>query len=529
MGSATATPRAERGRRRGTRLTWRLLVFNLLLVFLPIAGLSFLGPYERQLLAAQERAMVQQGRVLSAALSSHGELSADGVRRLLAELGRRSEARLRVVDRSGALLGDSSLLGPRRPLGARAEASAAEKARRNPLYALGAWPFALWQRWFGEAGVDEATRAEYHGTAERLAGPEVAAALRGRYGAATRLSPDSPAAVILYSAIPVRVGGEVAGAVVVSQSTARILAALYEVRLTIFVVFLASVAVAIALSLFLAGTISRPIHGLAAEARALVDGRGRLRGRFRGSNRRDELGELARALEELTRRLEARQAATESFAADVSHELKNPLASIRGATEMLAEAGEAADRRRFLAVVEQEVARMEKLLGSVREIVHLDAPELPEERERVDLAALVGQLVESVCLRGGAAVEVRWTPPAERVVVVGAPERFAALVENLVDNAVSFSPAGSAVEIELTRERSEVRLAVADRGPGIPAEHLERVFDRFFSWRPGDAAGRHSGLGLAIVRAVAEAHGGRASAANRAGGGAVFRVSLPAA
>ena len=336
--------------------------------------------------------------------------------------------------------------------------------------------------------------------------------------------------MILYSAIPVRVGGEVAGAVVVSQSTARILAALYEVRLAIFVVFLASVAVAIALSLFLAGTIvAADRTACAAEARALVDGRGRLRGRFRGSNRRDELGELARALEELTRRLEARQAATESFAADVSHELKNPLASIRGATEMLAEAGEAADRRRFLAVVEQEVARMEKLLGSVREIVHLDAPELPEERERVDLAALVGQLVESVCLRGGAAVEVRWTPPAERVVVVGAPERFAALVENLVDNAVSFSPAGSAVEIELTRERSEVRLAVADRGPGIPAEHLERVFDRFFSWRPGDAAGRHSGLGLAIVRAVAEAHGGRASAANRAGGGAVFRVSLPAA
>ena len=527
MGSATASPKPEPRRRRGARLTLRLLVFNLLLVFLPIAGLSFLGPYEKQLLAAQERAMVQQGRVLAAALAARGELSAADVRRLLAELGRRSESRLRVVDGSGALLGDSSLLGPRRPRGGRAAATA--RARRSPLYALGAWPFALWNRWFAPPEVDEATRAEYQGTAARLAGPEVVAALAGRYGAATRLSPESPRAVILYSAIPVRIGGEVAGAVVVSQSTARILAALYEVRLSIFVVFLASVTGAVLLSLFLAGTISRPIRSLASEAGALVDGRGRLRGRFRGSARGDELGELARALEELTRRLEARQAATEAFAADVSHELKNPLASIRGATEMLAEAAEPGDRRRFLGVVEQEVARMEKLLGSVREIVHLDAPERPEERARVDLTALVGQLVESVRRRTGEGVTLRWHAPGETVFVVGAPERFAALVENLVDNAVSFSPPGGVVEIALARERSEVRLEVADRGPGVPEEHLERVFDRFFSWRPGSTSERHSGLGLAIVRAVAEAHGGRATAGHREGGGAVFRVTLPAA
>jgi two-component system sensor histidine kinase ChvG len=512
--------------RPGARLTARLLLFNVLLVFVPVGGLLFLGPYERQLLESQERAMVRQGRLLAAAIAAGGGLDAERVGRLLRELERRSESRLRVVDTAGRLLADSSLLGPRR---AATPPAPAGRLRESPLYALGAWPFALWQRLKGPSGIDMAAADEYYATSETLAGPELAAALAGRYGAATRLAPAPARALILYSALPVRVDDRIVGAVLVSQSTARILAQLYEVRLAIFAVFLVSLAAAVLLSLFSEATVARPLRALAGEARALVDGRGRLRGRFRGSRRSDEIGELARALEELTRRLESRQAATEAFAADVSHELKNPLASIRGATEMLASAGSIEERRRFLGIVEQEIARMEQLLTGVREIVGLEAPERSPNVVPVDLARLAEQLVESFRLRAEERTAFVVRRDAGPHVVHGEPERFAALLENLFDNASSFSPANGEVEVELSRDGEKVRVEVADRGPGIPDTHLERIFERFFSWRPESDDPRHAGLGLAIVRAIAEAHGGRVVAANRPGGGARFVVELLAA
>ena len=277
---------------RTLRLTPRLLAFNLLLVFLPVAGLLFLGPYERQLLFCQERAMVQQGRLLGAALAAtldagERDLDRDLVRAILGQLGQRTEARLRVVDHDGRLLGDSSLLGPKR-VGAElpSERSAAlERARDNPLYALGAWPFNLWNRWRGSP-IGAAQPGEYYATADRLDGAEVRAALGGRYGAATRIAPGSERAVILYSAIPVRGGESIAGAVVVSQSTVRILEELYEVRLRIFQVFLASLLAAGLLSVYFAGTIARPLRALSGEARAL---------RRLGAGRRDRrAGALAR-------------------------------------------------------------------------------------------------------------------------------------------------------------------------------------------------------------------------------------------
>jgi two-component system sensor histidine kinase ChvG len=514
--------------RRGASLTLRLLLLNLLLVFLPVTGLLLLGPYETQLLVAQESAMVSQGQAIAAALAATGEVSRESARRLLDRLERRGPSRLRVLDREGRLLADSSLLGPRRAR-RRASDASGQRTRMRPLYVLGAWPFALWNRITGRPDLAEADPGEYDGTAETLGGSEIEAALAGRYGAVTRISPPPERSVILYSALPVRVEREVAGVVLVSQSTARILAGIYEVRLAIFQVFLASLALAVALSVYLAGTIARPLRGLAAEARALADGRGRLRGGFRGSARQDAIGELGRALEELTRRLAARQSATEAFAADVSHQLKNPLASIRVAAEMLASADSEGERKRLLGIVEQEAARMDGLLAGVREIVRLDAPETPEERVRVDLGALAEQLAEAFRLRGASSVRVRLESPGDELVVTGAPDRFAVLIENLIDNAVSFAAPGSGVEVALARVATRVRVTVSDRGPGIPAEHLERVFDRFFAWRPDGGDGRHSGLGLAIVRAIAEAHGGRASAANREGGGAIVTVELPAA
>ncbi len=528
----------------------RLLAFNLLLVFLPAAGFLYFKVYERQLLEAQERAMVQQGRMLAAALSGHGEIDPEATRELLRRLEQRTEARLRVVGRRGELLADTSRLGPPGTGREEVEASRSSSSSSSPsspsssypvpretresvLYRGGAVVYRLYRRLnpSAEPSKGASWRTEtFYPSGRPLLGPEVQAALAGRYGAATRPTPGDQRSMTLYSAIPVRSGGQVVGAVLVSQSTFRILGALVEVRLDVFQVFLASVAAAVVLSLLVSTTIALPLRRLRDEANALVDRRGRLRGSFGGSRRSDEIGDLTRALEQLTRRLEGHLRFIESFASDVSHEFKNPLASIRSATEMLAEVEDPADRERLLAVAQREVARMERLLSGVREITEIDAHLEAEAARPVDLGALLSEVAEGFRLRGGRDVRIDLRVPAEPVVVRASPERLGQVFENLLDNAVGFSPAGSAVTLRVERQDGVAAVAVADRGPGIPEEHLDRIFDRFFSYRPGEPRARngHTGLGLAIARAITEGYGGTIAARNRQDGGAVFEIRLPA-
>ena len=510
----------------------RLLLFNVLLVFLPAAGFLYLDVYERELLEAQERSMVQQGRQLAAALSEQGELDREMTRGLLDRLDRRTEARLRIIGRDGTLLADSATFGPRRePAPVPSRESSEEysnalppEARENLVYRAGAWLYKLPGRLLARLGVPEES-SDPESIYRPLEAREVQAALAGRYGAATRRSTGGQRSLTLFSAIPVRSQGKVVGAVVVSQSTFRILGALYKVRLGIFKVVLASVAAAVILSLLVSTTIARPLRQLRDEAAALLDRRGRLRGRFRGSRRRDEIGDLARALEELTRRLEAHLGFIESFASDVSHELKNPLAAIRSSTELLAEVEDPADRQRFLAMVQKEVARMEGLLSSLREITEIDAQLETEKARPVALEGLLKEIVEARCLRADNAVEIKLDAPSEPVLVRASPERLTQVFENLLDNAASFSPAGGTVEVRLNRDGL---VQVDDRGPGIPEAHLDRIFDRFFRYRPLEVSRNgHTGLGLAIVKAIVDGYGGSITARNRPDGGARFEVRLP--
>jgi two-component system sensor histidine kinase ChvG len=521
-----------------TGIPLRLLLFNVLLVFLPAAGFLYLDVYERELLEAQERAMVQQGRHLAAALSDQGDLDRAKAEGLLRRLDRRTDARLRILGPGGTLLADSAALGPRRssaPISQRYAAPASEGARRRLAYRVGAWIYSLPQRvkrLLGEPQL-ESPESFYDHPGKPLLGTEVQAALTGRYGATTRRT-RGQRSLTLYSAIPVRDdgrGGRVVGAVLVSQSTYRLLGALYEVRLGIFRVVLASLAAAIVLTLLVSTTIARPLRRLSDEANALLDRRGRLRGRFRGSRRKDEIGDLARALEELTRRLEAHLAFIESFASDVSHELRNPLAAIRSATELLAEVEDPEDRQRFLGVVQKEVARMEGLLSGVREVTEIDTRLEAEEARPVALDRLLREVVEGRCLRADNRIKVNLHRAPERIVVRASPERLTQVLENLLDNAASFSPADETVEVTVGRDGEAAVVTVDDRGPGIPEAHLDRVFDRFFTWRPGESGGRdgHTGLGLAIVKAIVDGYGGSIAARNRPEGGARFEVRLPAA
>ncbi len=515
--------------RRLSRIWIRLLAFNVLLLFLPAAGVLYLDTFESQMLEAQEQSMVQQGRILAAALGATGTLDPAQAETILVGLNQRITSRLRVIDSAGRLLADSSRHGPQAEGGEVApvgQEAAAQDPRSNWLYRLGASLFRFYDRLTGGPGPGAEER-EFYSAEKIFDGPEIAAALAGRYGATTRVTAGQRS-ITLFSAIPILDdAGEPVGAVLVSQSTFRLLNGLYEVRLAVFKVFVGSVVAAVILSLLLAGTIARPLTLLGNEAAALLDRRGRLTGRFGGWKRQDEIGDLARSLQGMSQRLEERIGFMESFAADVSHEFKNPLASIRTATEMLTEVEEPAQRRRFLALVERDVARLERLLSAVREVSLIDARLDEEEVEPVNLSALLERWLEGRRLRLPGGVTIESELPAEPVEVQANADRLSQIFENLLDNAFSFAPAGSVVEVTLERQGDEALVRVADRGPGFPPEHLDRIFQRFFSYRPEQKGSDHTGLGLAIVKAIAEGYGGSVEAGNRPGGGAEVGVRLP--
>lgn len=513
-------------RRRPSRIGMRLFAFNLLVLFVPIAGTFYLDVYEDRLLETQERGMVQQARVIAAALSVGDALDEARTQAVLSTLGDHGEARIRIYGRDGQLFGDSARLGPVAP--PRATTSYPEPAnpRRRILYRLGTyfvrardWLFGAPRRWFGNTRVEPTSVAEASSPA-----PEVRTALTGKYGAASRPTPGQRS-LTLHSAFPVRQGDQIAGAVVVSQSTYRILQALYDVRLRLFEIVLLSMVVAAVLTTVASSTIVTPIVRLRRSAAALATGRGELSGEFARVSRNDEIGDLARSLEELAARLDAHIKLLESVAADVAHEFKNPLAAIRIAAETISESTSEEERQRFHRMLLRDVDRLEALVSGVRELAHIDAEVSANRRATVDVVALLRSIVEGRQLVSSVPIELH--APTKPLTVAGSHERLTQVFVNLIDNAAGFSVDSAPITVSAEVRGRECVVSVADRGPGIPAAHLDQVFDRFFSYRPDGDRHEHMGLGLAIAKAVVTGYGGTIAARNRPGGGAEFSVALP--
>jgi two-component system, OmpR family, sensor histidine kinase ChvG len=507
-----------------SRIGLRLFAFNLLVVFVPVAGVLYLDVYESRLLRAQERAMVQQARLLAAAASAASQLRAEEFDRLLSGVEGRSTARFRLFDATGALVADSK----QRP-GFASQArdiyagpAAGSDIRQRVLYRLGAAIANARQRASGAIHKVFAAPAEVRSTdSEEGVPPEVLAALAGQYGAATRPTPHERS-LTLFSAVPVWEGNAVIGAVVVSQSTLEVLQSVYDVRLRIFEIVIASLLAATVLTTIAAMTIVKPLRRLRRQATALAERRRPLSEPFPGTERKDELGDVARAFEILTRRLDEQIHLLEGFTADVAHEFKNPLASIRTAAEMVGQAERVEDRERFLVMMLRDVDRLERLVSGAREAARVDGQlghaSSTSASIRDVLTAAVGRLASR-------AADVRLTVAADAE-VKGSPERLAQVFDNLLANAVSLTSEGSEVEVTAQGRSGNVAVTVADRGPGIPDDHLERIFERFFSYRPQSGRGDHVGLGLSIARRIVESYGGTLSARNREGGGAVFEVTL---
>ena len=511
-------------RRRPSRIGMRLFAFNLLVLFVPIAGTFYLDVYEDRLLETQERGMVQQARLAAAALSAGESLDQSRATAVLRALGDQGDARVRIFGRDGQLLADSARFGPPAP---RPNPYAEiPDPRRRVLYRLGTyavrireWAAGAPRRWFGRGRSEPTVSADAAGPP-----PEVRVALTGRYGAASRRTPGQRS-LTLNSAMPVKQGDQVTGAVVVSQSTFRILQALYDVRLRLFQIVLLSMAAAALLTRIASSTIVKPVVRLRQTAAALATGRGALAGEFGRVTRKDEIGDLARSLEELAARLDAHIKLLESVAADVAHEFKNPLAAIRTAAETIAESPSEAERMRFHQMLLRDVDRLEALVSGVRELAHIDTEVAAGRNVSVDVTAMLRTIVENRRLISTTPIELR--VPARPVHVAGSQERLTQVFVNLLDNAASFSPPDTPIAVSAEVRDGKCVVTIADRGPGIPPAHLDRVFDRFFSYRPGTDRREHMGLGLAIAKAVVTGYGGEIRVRNVPAGGAEFQVALP--
>ena len=294
------------------------------------------------------------------------------------------------------------------------------------------------------------------------------------------------------------------------------------------------VAVSIFLSLFLARTIVRPLRRLALAAHRVRLGRSREVNVPRLPSRSDEIGLLARAVSDMSQSLRHRIDNIEAFAADVTHELKNPLASLRSAVDGLDRVEDPELRERLKRIVREDVARLDRLISDISEAARTDAELARATFERVDLGPLIEQIVKSWETRretGDARIAFA-RPRKNSAVVMGKPDRLARAINAILDNAVSFSPAGGLVEIAVARVGDEVRIRIDDEGPGVPPEAREAIFNRFHSVRPeGENFGRHSGLGLAIAQAIVNGHDGEIDVQDRddAPSGARFTIRLPAA
>ncbi|HEY1542064.1 MAG TPA: ATP-binding protein, partial [Xanthobacteraceae bacterium] len=352
---------------------------------------------------------------------------------------------------------------------------------------------------------------------------------------------DDRGRVIVSVAVPVQRFRSVRGVLLLSTQGNDIDQRIEAERRKVIKTGAIAAVIMVGLSILLAGSIARPVRRL-SEAAELV--RRRITGRVDipdFTRRRDEIGHLSGALRDMTNALYSRIAAIESFAADVAHELKNPLTSLRSAVETLPLAKSEESRQRLLGVIGHDVRRLDRLISDISDASRLDAEMQRQEAAPIDLARLL-RTVTTVAneVRRENAVKVALTFEGGGVFKVpGHDSRLGQVINNLIDNARSFSPQGGTVRVTCRRLRGDVEVTVDDDGPGINPDAMEKIFERFYTDRPHQGFGQNSGLGLSISLQIVEAHGGRLWAENRIGPpaapgeppavhGARFVVRLPA-
>jgi two-component system sensor histidine kinase ChvG len=496
-------------------LAHRILAVNILTLALLALSILYLDAFRNQLSKERVRQAKREAVITARALET---VPAGARAEALAAVARSTGSRMRLYDAQGRLVEDSwRLTGPtyqlRDPTTQRWTKDVARALDRGFNALVGADPVED----FTEPPIDRAQ-----------AWPEARAARSsGKAESKVRNAPDLTP---VFSAAAPADGG----VLLVTANDRNFTRTVRSQRAALGIAMVFATILSILLSLFLARTIVRPLRRLALAAHRVRLGRAREVKVPRLPSRSDEIGLLARAVSDMSQSLRLRIDNIEAFAADVTHELTHPLASLRSALDSLDRVDDPKLKQRLIDVARDDVVRLDRLIGDISEAARTDAELARATFEEVDLGPLIEQLVSSWENRrekGDARIAFA-RPRRASAVVLGKPDRLARAIDNIIDNAIGFSPPGGLVEIAAARVGDKVRIRIDDEGPGVPGEAREAIFNRFHSVRPeGENFGRHSGLGLAIARAIVEGHDGEIDVQDRddAPSGARFTICLPAA
>lgn len=563
------------GERMFSSLARRIVVLNLAGLIVLLAGILYLNSFREGLIDERIDRLTQVGQVIAAAIAASTfededrpvKLDLDAILKLETEKAKPDEdaqffefpiqpervapflrsyitptrTRARIYDRDGFLILDSNQVRNR----ALFRADELPITPDPPIAPPPKVPDRIAQAFSGLVDFlypqQRLPLYEELGQANGRGYMEVSASLDGSTNSVVRRRQSGE--LVVSVAVPIqRAKSGPLGVLLLSTQGGDIDAVVRAERLQILRMFLIAAGVTILISMFMAGTIAGPMHRLAAAAdrvRRSIKARAEIPD---FSERQDEIGHLSRALRDMTNALYNRLDAIESFAADVAHELKNPLTSLRSAVETLPLARNDTSRARLMEVIQHDVKRLDRLISDISDASRLDAELAREDAQPVDLSVLVetvGRWQDDLAGKTGRRVGVTIGAGlgGGRSMVLGHDGRLAQVLTNLVDNARSFSPEGGEVRVGLDRDGGEFVITVDDDGPGIRPDALERIFERFYTDRPeGEGFGNNSGLGLAISRQIIEAHGGRIIASNRVDPadpetrlGARFLIRLPAA
>ncbi len=548
----------ERG--RFSTLTRRIVAFNVLALALLAAGILYVNQFQAGLIDQRVQNLRAQGEIIAGAIAEaatteletqiivpdgpipeidltvaarQAPIDPERAAAILRRLVLPTDARARLYNTRGVIVVDSQFLDAGRdviayelPPPAADEASLLDRLNIFITRLLRGSEVPDYEELPGDEGLD------YR---------EVRGALRAEATSMVRVNDRGQ--LIVSVAVPVQRFKAVMGALLLSTEGGDIDALVRSERLAVLRVFGVLMIVTILLSILLAGTIAAPVRRLAESAERV---RRQRHTRveipdFRG--RRDEIGELSGALRDMTHELYARIDATERFAADVAHELKNPLTSLRSAIETFAVAKDEEARARLREIIADDVSRLDRLITDISEASRVDAEMSRSEAVPTDLASMLKNFVrnhEATHEPDGDGPHVVFQqpqePPGSASFVANIVElRIGQVLRNLVDNALSFSPEHGVVTLSILRDGDDIEIRITDQGPGVPPANLETIFKRFYTDRPGaESFGKNSGLGLSISRQIIQAHGGSIHAENTEDDdgnvtGACFVVRLPAA
>ena len=514
-----------------SRLSTRIMAIMMFPLVLFFVGLFSIDQYRTTLIQSEFTALERQGFTLARSLAlaqsdiddglARRRLSPETMNHLLPLVGYGTELRARVFRHDGRLLADTARSGSGGSVRLRRRAPQDAWTRTSDYFQF------MMRRAAGMIGTDR-TLPVYREPRRQNATDydEVVMALAGE--PARQLRQDMRGRLVLSVAVPIQDLRLVRGALMVSISGGKIETEIADVNVVFIKLFGIVTLITIALSVWLARSITTPITYLAAEADNLRRSRDLSARMQRLPRRRDEIGKLSESLIEMTDELQKRMAATAGFAADVAHELKNPLSSLRSAAETISRISDAKQQQKLMNVILRDVARLDRLITDISRASRLDNEMAAEAAQTFDLSDLVQNFVTA---RSDTTSTHRLVAalPDGAVMVQAQDGRIVQILDNLLGNAVSFAPENSDITFRLvTDNKGQASLSVQDHGPGIPPGRLEDVFNRFYSERPaGEAFGEHSGLGLSIARQIARGYGGDLTASNAEG--ACFTLTLPVA